>query len=131
MVTSGVTIVVSPLIALMSDQVQALLSKGVDAACLTSALTKAQQNSVLDRLRAVPSPSTDRQESSVVRIDTDGASGLKVLFVAPERFGESTFMATLSSLHQRRSIAYFAIDEAHCISTWGHDFRPAFKRVSR
>ncbi len=102
----GVTLVVSPLIALMKDQVDVLTARGVPAAALTSAATQEQQRDILDGIRA----------------------GLFTLvYVAPERFRSPRFLDALRAIGDR--LALVAIDEAHCISEWGHDFRPDYRRI--
>lgn len=105
----GVTVVVSPLIALMHDQVGALEEVGVHAAFLNSTLSfeEAQQ------------------------IERDLMNGrLTLLYAAPERVTTPRFLAQMDSLHQRGLLGLFAIDEAHCVSQWGHDFRSEYLGLS-
>jgi ATP-dependent DNA helicase RecQ len=105
----GVTIVVSPLIALMHDQVGALHQAGVEAAFLNSSLSFEGAGDVERRLL--------RGE-------------LTLLYAAPERVTTPRFLAQLDRLREQGRLALFAIDEAHCVSQWGHDFRPEYRSLT-
>jgi ATP-dependent DNA helicase RecQ len=105
----GVTIVVSPLIALMHDQVGALHEAGVDAEFLNSTLSGEQANAV---------------EKRMLRGE------ITLLYAAPERVTTPRFLAQLDAMHERGKLSLFAIDEAHCVSQWGHDFRPEYRALT-
>lgn len=105
----GTAVVVSPLIALMQDQVAALKQLGVRAAFLNSTL--------------------DAQEASAVKRALR-VGELDLLYVAPERLVMDSMLETLSEMYEGSRLTLFAIDEAHCVSQWGHDFRPEYLQLS-
>lgn len=103
---SGLTIVVSPLIALMKDQVDTLIKKGISATLINSSLSQSEQNYRLERV---------------------AGGHYSLVYVAPERLRNPTFLEAIRTT----PVQLLAIDEAHCISEWGHDFRPDYQRVGR
>ncbi|KAI1398006.1 ATP-dependent DNA helicase [Hypoxylon fuscum] len=105
---SGITIVVSPLIALMKDQVDALLRRGIAAACLDSSKTREQQQLTTAAIRE---------------------GRLRLLYCAPERLNNEGFVESMK--HVPGGVRLVAVDEAHCISEWGHSFRPDYLKVAR
>ena len=106
---SGITIVISPLISLMKDQVDKLSSLGIRAALINSTLSQLEIENILQE----------------VQFANTSRNPLKFLYIAPERLGSSIFQRAFGNTR----IALVAIDEAHCISQWGHDFRPSYMKI--
>ena len=102
--TKALSLVISPLLALMKDQVDGLLRKGIDASFINSSLGRREREERYDKL---------------------GKGEYDLLYVTPERFRKAEFLEALS----HREIILLAVDEAHCISEWGHDFRPDYTRL--
>lgn len=100
----ALVVVLSPLIALMKDQVDSLFARGIDAACIHSLIDKAGKREIYQAIRE---------------------GSFRILYVTPERFRKQEFLQAIAE----RQIKLLAIDEAHCVSEWGHDFRPDYSRV--
>ncbi|PGH03788.1 hypothetical protein AJ79_07264 [Helicocarpus griseus UAMH5409] len=107
----GVTIVVSPLLALMVDQVAALEANGIPVATINSTTPLAQRREILKDLLS-------------------GHPNTRLLYVTPEFCQTDSFRENLQTIHLQGELTRIAIDEAHCVSEWGHDFRPAYKELS-
>eukprot|EP00301_Raphidiophrys_heterophryoidea_P023194 c7143_g1_i1.p1 GENE.c7143_g1_i1~~c7143_g1_i1.p1 ORF type:complete len:862 (-),score=215.89 c7143_g1_i1:53-2545(-) len=130
----GIAIIISPLIALMQDQVDALRRRGIGAACFHSALpapVRAQLITVLSSLTLPTSSSDAPSSSSSLSALPPIPHPLKLLYTTPETLTSDRFFKILNDLRLSGQLSMVAVDEAHCISEWGHEFRPAYRKIGQ
>ncbi len=135
-ILQGITIVLSPLIALMMDQVNNLRSKGVEAVHISSMNTAKENAFVLKRLLGEENDNSGANKGKKKQTKSKVASEqqrqlkkIKLVYCTPESIRSVRFRAVLTKLYERNQLSLIALDEAHCLSTWGHEFRPAYRKL--
>ncbi|MBW0481303.1 hypothetical protein O181_021018 [Austropuccinia psidii MF-1] len=130
--SQGTTLVISPLLALMADQIMHLEEVGVEATMLTATTTRQMASSIMKRLvNPGFDQAADQAEKKKSKAKDFDVESIKLCYVTPEKIAKSkTFVSTLQKMYEAKRLARIVIDEAHCCSSLGHDFRPDYKQLS-
>lgn len=141
-VLEGVTLVITPLIALMIDQVRQLKGKGILAELICSANSAKENQGVMERLKFMAGlvkgpkvskekvPKGQKAKRKETQKEQQKLQPVKLLYCTPELIQTDRFQSVLRALHKKKMLALVAIDEAHCMSTWGHDFRTSYRKLT-
>ncbi|RLN27300.1 hypothetical protein BBJ28_00007218 [Nothophytophthora sp. Chile5] len=122
---SGVVVVVCPLLALMQDQVAALRKKRIGVEMLSSLVAESERAQICTRLLGQYAVAPQKPDISA------GETRIEMIYTTPETLLTAPMQRLLQQLDEQRGLALFAVDEAHCISSWGHDFRPAYRQLGK
>ncbi|GAA5894862.1 RecQ family ATP-dependent DNA helicase [Sporobolomyces salmoneus] len=135
LISSGCTVVITPLISLMTDQVQNLSERDIAAEAIHAATSQQDIKSIMKRMLGDAAAAKGKGKKQKLDLEAGGddeGSDIKLVYVTPERIDKSkTFVSTLQKMYDAGRIARFVIDEAHCITTSGHDYRPAYLSLQK